>query len=144
MTAENRLELTAKDEVLFRQVYPNWLEEEGRPSSQAFHPWRPVDQGYLSVDRGSLTTPEAAYTLFTDEKPHGFGADSAGVWGLSVGEVTTSGVSPWEDPVPATQTTPANPAHALLDFNTMEPKTWKKTGRLLKVKAWERGRLYPP
>lgn len=144
MSDKGRARLTQSDEVLLRQVYPTWLEEEGQPSSMAFYPWRQVDEGQLSVDRGTLTTPQNAYLQFTAAKPAGFGMDSAGVWGLTVAEVAEQGVIPWEDPVEATETTPSNPAHALLDFEGLESRIWKKIGRLLKMKARDRGRLFPP
>ncbi len=56
--------ITDADELLFRQVNPNWIRE-GRVSSQAFRPM-PKDEGLLSVDRGSMTTPEASFRLLTE------------------------------------------------------------------------------
>jgi hypothetical protein len=136
-------QLTDAAELLLRQVYPKWLEEDGEPSSQAFYPWRDVDAGCLSVDRESLTTPASAFLCFTSPQPAGFGQPSAGVWGLTIGEVTSAGLSAWEDPVAATVTSPANPAHALLEFDGLEKKRWKSVGRTLKLRARERGRLHP-
>lgn len=130
--------------VLLRHVYPTWLDEEGEPSSQAFYPWRDVDHDCLSVDRGDMTTPEKAHVLFTTQPPEGFGVASVGVWGLSLEEVTEAGVSTWSDPVEATENKPANPAHALVEFEGNSVNAKKKIGRALKVKAIVRGRLHPP
>jgi hypothetical protein len=129
---------------LFRQVFPNWLEDDGQPSSQAFHPWRDCDDGSLSVDRASLTTAEATFLLFTTPKPMGFEGQSAGVWGFTVGEIMAMRLVALEDAIAATKDTPANPAHALVNFHNIDRSRWKNTGRQLKVKAIDRGRIHPP
>jgi hypothetical protein len=135
-------QVTDATELLLRQVYEKWLEEDGQPSSMAFYPWRDVDDGCLSVDRAALTTAEDAFVRFTSPQPTGFGQSSVGVWGLTVGETEAVGLSVWEDPVATTATAPANPAHALLEFGSLEKKRWKSTGRVLKLNARARGRLY--
>jgi hypothetical protein len=135
--------LTDGSEVLFRQVYPSWLEDDGQPSSQAFYPWRPEDEGKLSTDRSGKTTLEASFALAIGDPPQGFGIRSCGIWGMSVAEVTEYALIPREDPVPATPEKPANPAHALVDFTPHPPKKWKPIGRKLKVCAITRKRLYP-
>ncbi|MGK4005337.1 hypothetical protein WMF31_22095 [Sorangium sp. So ce1036] len=91
-----------------------------------------------------MTTPEKAHVLFTTQPPKGFGVVSAGVWGLSLEEVTAAGVSTWSDPVEATENKPANPAHALVEFEGKSDKAKQKIGRALKLKAIARGRLHPP
>lgn len=130
-------------ELLLRQVYPTWLEEGGEPSSQVFYPWCDVDDGCLSVDQRSITTEDVAFTLFTAPRPDGFGQPSTGVWGLSVAEVTTAGVTAWADPVRATESTPHNVAHALIEFAEKPRGKWKSIGRTLKLQARVRGRLHP-
>lgn len=136
-------QLTAPADLMLRQVYPKWLEEDGEPSSQAFYPWRTIDDGCLSVDQRALTTPERAHQLFTAPPPDGFGQPSAGVWGLTVEEVGAVGVTTWADPVAATPEKPANPAHALFEFADRPKKDWKSIGRILKLKARTRGKLHP-
>lgn len=136
-------QLTSADELLLRQVYPTWLEDDGEPSSLAFYPWRDVDDGCLSVDRASLTTAEAAFTLFTTPQPHGVGQNSAGVWALTVSEATSVGLTVWEDPVVQTEARPANPAHALMEFGSLPKNRWKAVGRQFKLKARSRGKLHP-
>jgi hypothetical protein len=131
------------EELLLRQVYPAWLEEDGEPSSQAFYPWRDVDDGCLSVDQRSLNAEDVAFSLFTAPRPVGFGQPSAGVWGLLVEEVTTAGVTAWADPVMATESTPPNLAHALVEFAEKPRSKWKSIGRMLKLRARARGRLHP-
>jgi hypothetical protein len=74
------------EELLFRQVHPNFVRD-GRPSSQAFRP-TPKDEGKLSVACESLTTAAAAYELFTA----GLGLASAGTWGVAIGECREQGL----------------------------------------------------
>ena len=74
------VQLTDQDEILFRQIHPNFVEEDGQPSSQPFQPTE-KDAGQLSVDRSSLTTAAAAFALFTSD-----GHASVAVYGLSVAE----------------------------------------------------------
>ncbi|MBK8251750.1 MAG: hypothetical protein IPK82_03670 [Polyangiaceae bacterium] len=136
--------LTSQEEVLFRQINPGWLDEDGEPSSQAFYPWRTVDQGCLSADRSSHTSAEQSFLLATALPPLGFGLDSVGVWGLSVAETDDLSLSAWSDPVPASAEKPANAAHALIEFGDLPQKKWKNAGRTLKLRALARGRLHPP
>ncbi|HXI99289.1 MAG TPA: hypothetical protein VNG73_10120, partial [Gemmatimonadaceae bacterium] len=89
-------QLGVNDELFYRQVTKDWLED-GVPTSQAFHPWREIDAGCLSVDRHSRTTPAGAFKLFTDPKPTGFGGSSHGVWSLSREEIEGCMLSAWED-----------------------------------------------
>ena len=58
-------ELAEGAELLLRQIFPDWLKDEGVPSSQSFQPWRTIDDGCLSVDRGSLTTATKAFATRT-------------------------------------------------------------------------------
>ena len=137
-------ELAEDAELLLRQVFPDWLKDEGVPSSQSFQPWRTIDDGCLSVDRGSLTTAAKAFALFTTPKPDGFGQGASEVWGLTVEEVRARTLTAWSDPVEAVGDLPANPAHAVVEFGGIEPKQWKKAAKALKIFAVARGRLHPP
>lgn len=143
MCNKNGPRIPSSDEVLIRQVNPAWLDD-GEPSSQSFYPWRDIDEDCMSVDRGSLTTAADAFVLFTSPRPQGFEQPSAGAWGLTVAEIEADGVSAWEDPVAATAETPANAAHAVVEFAPLTKKQQKSIGRKLKAKAIARGRLHPP
>ena len=129
-------------ETLFRHVNPNWLDD-GQPSSQAFYPFGEKDDGCLSVDRGSLTSAAAAYVLFTDPRPGGFGLLAVGTWGLLISELAGHALTPWSDALAATADTPANPAHAVVEFSAAPRQQWKKIGRAQKNLARSRGRLHP-
>lgn len=144
MCDKNAPQLTPSEGNLFRQVYPTWLEEDGEPSSQAFYPWRDLDDGCLSVDRSSLTTAENAYKLFTAPLPDGFGQQSAGAWIILMEDIELLGLTAWADPRPADVRGPENAAHALIEFGQLTRGSWKKQGRRLKVKARQLGRAYPP
>ena len=131
------------DELLLRQVTPSCLTDEGEPSSQAFFPWRDIDEGCLSVDQHKLTTASESFVLFTTPRPTGFGLDSEGVWGLSLAEIHAQALTARQDALDATKETPANPAHAVVEFGTEQKKKWRSIGRTLKVRALQRGRLHP-
>lgn len=135
--------LTAVNELLLRQVRPDWFEDGGEPSSQAFRP-RTSDHGYLSVDRDSAANPVESFTLATSAPPQGMGLSSAGVWGVSVGEVHGVPLNAHEDPVPATGDRPANPAHCVVDFNGRTGGQTKNASRVLKAHAHQRGCLHRP
>lgn len=137
-------QLTSDEGILFRQVLPKWFSDDGAPTTQAFWPWRKVDECCLSVDRSTVTNAQQAYELFTAPSPSGFNVPSGGVWSMMLSDIPEAQVSLWADALPPTETTPANPAHALLDFEQLPEKQREKLGRVFKAKALARGRLYPP
>lgn len=92
----------------------------------------------LSVDRGSLTTPQDAYTLYTEN-----GLASAAVYGISVGEFDAVGIPCEEDPLPKTDKASANPAHGLASFSGYGSSKQKTLGKKLKKMAMARGLLHP-
>lgn len=143
MCAKSGPELSDDTEALLRHVFPGWLSEDGVPSSQAFYPWRDIDDGCLSVDRGSMVSAADAFARFTAQPPRGFGQPAVEVWGLSVGEVRTKGLSAWSDPVTAKDPHPENPDHALIEFGDHARARWSKLGEQLKVLVIARGRLHP-
>lgn len=128
--------LTNLDEVLFRQIHPNFIHD-GEPASDRFKP-QPSDEGCMSVDRSSLTDVASSYKLYTST-----GSQSAAVFGVTVEEFGSESVECREDPLGATATTPANPAHALADYTPHEERKWKLISKRLTQKAKARGRLYP-
>lgn len=128
--------LVDADEVLFRQIHPTFLHN-GEPASDRFKPY-PNDHGLMSVDRSALTSAAASHALYVST-----GLQSAAVFGVSVGELDAEGVPCQEDPLPATSTTPANPAHALADYNAHDDKKQKNISKRLKRKAVARGQLHP-
>jgi hypothetical protein len=68
---------------------------------------------------------------------------SAGVWSLSREEIEAQALTCWEDQEPATEHSPANPAHAVIDYSPHDAKAQKKIGKLLKKHAIQRGRAHP-
>lgn len=128
--------LTDAAEVLFRQIHPNFLHN-GEPASDRFKPY-PNDSGMMSVDRASLTTAAASHRLYTSN-----GFQSAAVFGVSVEEFGAENVPCRDDPLAATESTLANPAHALADYNSHDDKKQKNISKRLKRKAVARGQLHP-
>lgn len=124
------------DEVMFRQVHPDFIQQ-GEPSSCRFRP-QSNDEGKLSIDRGSLTTAPQSYALYSST-----GKLSAAVFGVSVGEFGNHGVTVHSDPTEATESHPANDAHALADYTSHSPSNQKTIGKRLKRDSVARGRLHP-
>jgi hypothetical protein len=124
------------DEIMFRQVHPI-LYEAGAVASSAFMPTE-GDQGQLSVDRESLTTPKASFDLYREN-----GRQSAAVYGVSVGEFTAEGIPCQPDPLPATENLKANPAHAYADYNGIGTNQRRKKAQRLRTAALRRGLLHP-
>ena len=123
------------DEIMLRQVHPE-LYQAGAVASSAFIPTE-SDQGQLSVDRESLTTPKASFDLYREN-----GRESAAVYGVSVGEFTAEGILCKPDPLPATENLKANPAHAYADYNGVGTNQRKKKAQRLRTAALQRGILH--
>jgi hypothetical protein len=124
-------------EVLFRQIHPSQFTN-GLPASDRFRP-QPRDEGYMSVDRGALTTAAASHALFTST-----GRQSAAVFGVSVGEFEAEALQCLEDPIEAKDDLPGNAAHAIVQYNKADEGKWKIISKRLCTKAIARGRLHPP
>ena len=129
--------LRERDEVLFRQVHPKQMDGD-IPGSGAFKP-STNDEGRMSVDRSSITSPEGSFTLHTESK----GLQSQGVWGVSVGEFESKDVVCHADPIAESDHDPANPAHALANFGQQTKSAIRKTALALKEFALTRGRFHP-
>ncbi len=117
--------------ILLRQVNPSFVENEGT-SSQAFFPF-PKDKNKLSVDDGDRTSAQAAFEFYTQVRK----LESAGTWGVTGAEVTSTGLTYVPDPLDD------NAAHALIEFGERSVKECRKLARKLKAFANTRKRLYP-
>ena len=116
--------------TLLRQVPPSFLDGEA-PTSQAFVPF-PKDKNMLSVYDGDQCNAEGAYVHYTTVLK----LSSAGVWGVTVAEVTNTGLASRPDPVGG------NAAHALVDFSGLSPKEQRRRAKLLLAFADARGCLH--
>jgi hypothetical protein len=134
MTTER---LQNEEEILFRQIHPNFYEN-GHPSSSPFVP-SAKDGNQMSVDRSSLTTAAGSFDLYT-----GNGYQSVAVFGVTVGECGVCGLPCHPDPLGATETRKANPAHAYVDYSAIGSNAGKKIAKRLRNDAVKRGRLHPP
>jgi hypothetical protein len=130
--------LSDDDESLLRQVHPNFMRD-GRPSSQA---WKPMkkDEGLLSVARGALSDPKAAFEHHTQV----LGLTSAGTWSVSVGECAAEDLKAYSDPLEATSSAPADPAHAVIDFTSLSNSRVEAKATRLGRCASARGCLHSP
>ena len=124
------------DDLLFRNVNPSWLTNEGVVQSVAFRPM-PNDGGFLSVDCGNITTPDHSLSHFTGT----LGNQSAGIVALHRDECASHDLPVQADPV----TEPAvNDAHHLIDFSSYNKTQQKKVGKRLARVANERGWFLKP
>lgn len=73
--------LEESDEVLYRQVVPNWVHPAGVPMSVAFRPTR-KDELKVSTDR-ERATPKGSFERYRERT----GSTPFGTWGVSVREV---------------------------------------------------------
>ena len=129
--------LEDNEEVLFRQIHPNFYDGS-YPGSPQFAPTA-KDEGRLSVDRSSNTTAEASHALFT-----GNGFSSAAVYGVSVGEFGAEKLPCHPDPLEAQDGLAANPAHAYADFSAATASDSRKIAKRLRNVAVKRGCLHSP
>lgn len=129
--------LNVPEEVLFRQIHPNSLQQ-GEPGSDRFRPSE-MDANQLSTDRSTLTSAAAAHALYTST-----GKKSAAVFGLTVSEFQNESIVCIEDPVKNRPGLPDNPAHALADYSQHELNKQKIIAKRLKRLAVERGCLHLP
>ena len=123
--------LADSDELLFRQVHPSWKKPDGSTTSQAFKPTR-KDSGRLSVDRSSKISAQQSF-----ENHQSVGVSSH-VIGVTVGEVSTLGLSSHDDPLP-----PEKPAHAFIDMVDATRSQIEGFAGRLRDLATERGVLHP-
>lgn len=92
----------------------------------------------MSVDRSSLTDAASSHALYTST-----GNQSGAVYGVTVEEFGGEAIECRGDPLDATDTAPANPAHGLADYKPHEEKTWKLISKRATQKAKARGLLHP-
>jgi len=128
--------LIDQSEVLFRQIHPTFYEK-GEPSSQPFKPTE-KDDNRLSVDRSALTTAADSCDLYRAN-----GHASVAVYGLTVGEFTTEKINCHSDPLKASDTQLANPAHAFANYADFGSSSQKNIAKRLKRMAIARGCLHP-
>ncbi len=123
--------LTDGAELLMRQLHPSWVNN-GRVTSLLFKPGR-NDEGLLSTDRASKTTPAEAHDAHV-----GQGLASDGVYGVSVSEAADLDLSSYDDPLP-----PEKPAHAVIDMTGLSKRATDAKAGGLRDRATTRGRLHP-
>ncbi|MCS7466415.1 hypothetical protein NZK35_06970 [Stieleria sp. ICT_E10.1] len=115
--------------ILIRQIHPSFIQD-GRVGSNAFCPTS-KDEGKLSTYDGDKIEVEDAWQHYTIDLRH----ESAGAYGISVGECESLDLSVSEDPEPF-------PEHVLVDFNPHGSSAVKKKGKKLRKFAVDRGWLY--
>jgi hypothetical protein len=117
-------------EVLLRQVHPLQYLVDGKLSSVAFYPSED-DQGVMSTRREDIG-PERACRDWLEHH------ESAGTWGVSVGEFAAHTVETTDD-----SSLPEQPeGHASADYTHMAEGARRKKGRKIRDHAWDRGPLY--
>jgi len=128
------------EELLLRQVHPNFIQEE-RVTSQAFKP-TPKDEEQLSFSRSLLTSAKEAFEHYTQR----LNLDSVGVWAVSVKEVNESMPSSDRiiyDPTTATPELPEDKSHTVICFKNLSKGKIDSSAKKLAAKARDRGRQHP-
>jgi hypothetical protein len=139
MSETSATSLTNIDELLYRQVHPNWVRD-GRVTSQAFRPTK-KDTDRLSVSCSSRTNAEGAYALHTGAK----GLQSVGTWGVTVGEYQDHQLRSYYDPITSPPEPVPDDAHCYVDYSTLPSKSAiEAVGALVARIATARGCLFPP
>lgn len=123
---------TPGEALYYRNVHPDWIAGQNRPTSQAFRP-TPKDNNRLSVDDATLTTPEESFRR-GNEPPR----QSLGILSITHAECQTHGLTITPDP------TPDNPAHALITFPPMPHQQVRRISQALRNISEKRGWLYRP
>jgi len=113
---------------LFRQVVSGWIEN-GRPSSQAF---RPFKTNLLSTYDGDMISAECAYNHYTN-----LGNASAGVVSIQVEEFRNEGLLIIEDRAPYKE-------HISIDFGGISESKRKVISRRLADISFTRGWAFRP
>jgi len=112
--------------LLLRQIHPSFIEEDGRPTSQAFRP-TPKDPLFLSVNNGDRIDAPHAHARFV--------GISIGVQAPSYAECEVLELPVIEDGVP-------HPEHCSVDFSGLAGGGLKKRAQRLRDFAAVRGWLY--
>jgi hypothetical protein len=118
------------DTLLYRQVNPNWVASDGRPTSVTFTPF-PKDKGKLSVYNGDKWTAEDSFRHFTEKQ----GYHAVGNMALTVKECLSCGL-------PATEDNHPYNGHAFIDFTQCSKNEVRTKAKQLKQAAQERDWTY--
>lgn len=122
--------LSNEAEVLLRQVHPLQYLVDGKLSSVAFYPSED-DEGVMSTRREEIGAERACLDWLKDH-------ESAGTWGVSVGEFAAHTIEAVDDSSLEGQPE----GHASADYTHMEERDRRKKGRKIRDHAWARGPLY--
>ncbi|HOY80018.1 MAG TPA: hypothetical protein PLN33_19555 [Hyphomonadaceae bacterium] len=117
------------EEVMLRQVHPNFVQE-GRPASRAFRP-NSDDSGLFSSDRSAIVTPQQAYEAYQHKD-----RATGGCWGVTIDEYSALNLDSYSDPLVD------NGAHALVDFTPHEERLWRSLSKRIHKAAQDRGCLF--
>jgi hypothetical protein len=130
--------LTARDELLWRQVNPQFANN-GQVTSQAFRP-NSEDGNLVSTSRESKQNAEGAFQFHTTT----LDLESAGTWCVSVGEVMAADARAIDDSESASAPPPpCPPGHTSIDMRPFGKSMCRKIGSKLSENANVRGRQYP-
>lgn len=124
------------DELLWRQVHPQWVDG-GVISSQAFKP-NSGDGGQMSVSRESKQTAQGAFEFHTRDAR----LQSAGTWAVTLGEVHSQNYRAVDDSDSLLGAT-LSPGHAYIDTRIHGSSKQRKAAGALSRLATARGRIYP-
>lgn len=118
--------------LLFRQIHPNFIEDDGQVTYLAFRPF-PRDEGKLSTYDGDQIVAEASWHHYTKV----LNRTSKGVMAVTVAECESQQTKPILDAQPF-------PEHVSIDFTGLSKKEVKNAAKRLVELAAERDWQFKP
>lgn len=123
------------DELIYRQIAPHMLIDNGRVATTAFGP-NSSDRNMPSYSRSSVVSAQQARDWHTLNAA----SPSLGVWGVTVGEVVTSGRYAVDDSKCAlADGLKRAPGHCFVDFRGLSKLERKELRAQLHMCAMKRG-----
>ena len=131
------VEVTDGDELIWRNVNPNWIDN-GELSSQAFRP-TPKDLKQLSGAREREVSAEDHFEEFTEKLE----LESSGVWAISAGEAKDAALRCIFDAEADSAPDPCPVGHTYIDYRGHGNSKIRKIGSSLRDLAEVRGCKFP-
>jgi hypothetical protein len=129
--------MSTAEELVFRQIAPHMLSDDGKIATTAFGP-NTSDDNKPSYSRSSLVSAQEARDWHTQNAS----SLSLGVWGVTVGEVIASERHVVDDSAcPVPEGKKRAPGHCFVDFRGLSRPARKELRARLHMHAMERGEI---
>ncbi|WP_336649094.1 hypothetical protein [Microbacterium sp. MMO-10] len=129
--------VSTAEELIYRQIAPHMLVDDGKIASTAFGP-NSSDNDMPSYARSSVVSPQEARDWHTRNAS----SPSQGVWGVTVGEVIVAGRYVVDDSAcPPPHSGKRAPGHCFVDFRGLSRPDRKELRARLHMCAMGRGEI---